>query len=109
MKNGKKRRKEVYVTIILTESTTSQLNLSLPHLENLHPENSQVCLITPREYKYFERTNKDQPSTSKEAPEKETDDIYLKMSSDIGLFSKNNCSSTSIMYCKCWKSNQLAC
>lgn len=102
MKNGKERRKDIYVTIILTESTTSQLNLSLPHLEHLHPENSKICLITPSEYSYFERKSKDtnQASTSKDYSDKGFDEIYLKISSDIALFSINNLSSSSLMYCK---------
>lgn len=101
MKNGNKRRKDVYVTIILTESTTSELNLSLPHLERLHPENSKICLVTPSEYSYFERKNKesDRPSTSEDSS-KGIEEIYLKISSDVGLFSKNNFSSSSVMYCK---------
>lgn len=102
MQNGKKRRKEVYVTIILTESTTSQLNLSLPHLEHLHPENSNVCLITPSEYSFCKPKDKDkdQPGTSTQSSDKELGEIYLNIPSDIGLFSMNNFSSSSVMYCK---------
>lgn len=102
MKNEKTRRKDVYVTIILTESTASDLNLNLPHLERLHPENSQVCLRTPSEYNCFEKTNKEKdcPSTSREPPSKEMKNANLEISSDVGLFSKHSFSSSSLMYSK---------
>lgn len=102
MKNEKNRRKDVFVTIIFTESTASDLNLSLPHLERLHPENSQICLITSSECNSFEKSNneKDCPSTSKEPLSEEIKDNNLEISSDVGLFSKNNFSSSSIMYSK---------
>ncbi|XP_074028056.1 uncharacterized protein isoform X2 [Leptinotarsa decemlineata] len=102
--------KDTFVTLILTESTTSLLKLSLPHLEHLHPENSNVCLITPSEYSYFQKLREKNASrgegsdltagTSKgdEIQIEEVQEIYLKISSDVALFSKSNCSSNSYMY-----------
>lgn len=42
-----KDKKDILVSIVLTESTTSLLQLDLPHLEDLDSENSQssVCAI----------------------------------------------------------------
>ncbi|CAG9862293.1 unnamed protein product [Phyllotreta striolata] len=42
---------DVYVTILLTESTTSFLNLNLPHVECMHPDNSKIFIISPEKYK----------------------------------------------------------
>lgn len=107
MKNGKSRRKDVYVTIILTESIASDLNLSVPHLERLHPDNSQICLISPSEYKNLQKRSKekDNPSSSNAATSEEVETSNLKISSDVGLFSMNNFSSSSVMYCKYFLSN----
>lgn len=102
MRDEKGKKKDVYVTIILTESATSLLNLNLPHLEKLHPSNSKICLISPSEYNSYGKTiktkckqtpgNKRRAGTSR----KDKDEpIFLKISSDVGLFSTSNCSSSS--------------
>lgn len=95
--------KEVFVTMILSESTTSLLKLNIPHLENIDPDNSMVCVIkASQQYgPHKDQTNEngdEKPSTSKE--NKSLEQLYLKISSDIGLFNQNNSSSTSLMYGK---------
>lgn len=97
MQNENKKKKDIYVTIILTESATSLLNLNSVHyLENLQEDNSNICIITPADYEK-EKPDKDSPGTSKDLDEKEkaTNNIFLKISSDIGFFSTSNCSSAS--------------
>ncbi|XP_018574513.1 uncharacterized protein LOC108913444 isoform X2 [Anoplophora glabripennis] len=106
MQNESKNCKDVFVTLILTESTSSLLNLNLPHLERIHPENSQICLITPSELNYFKKKYQkskenlgqlDVASTSHggDAGDKNIEEIYLKISSDMALFSNGNFSSSS--------------
>ncbi|CAG9821963.1 unnamed protein product [Phaedon cochleariae] len=96
---------EIFVTLVLTESTTSLLNLSLQHLEHFHPENSRICLITPSEYSYLKEkySNEDKqylanPGCSNDREGRQIEEIYLKISSDVALFSTNICSSSSFMY-----------
>lgn len=106
MQNENKNCKDVFVTLILTESTSSLLNLNLPHLERLHPEDSQICLITPSEFNYFKKKYQksgenlrqgEDASTSHggEVGNKNIEEIYLKISSDVALFSNGHFSSSS--------------
>lgn len=49
LKNGVEN---IFVTILLSESTTSFLNLNLPHVEHMHPDNSKIFIISPEHYKH---------------------------------------------------------
>lgn len=99
-------KKDVFVTLILTESTSSLLNLNLPHLEKVHPENSQICLISPSEFSYFKKkyqisadnlreSNSAGTSGDGNADSKDIEEIYLKISSEVALFTKSRFSSSS--------------
>uniref|UniRef100_A0A6P7H7Y6 Uncharacterized protein LOC114345435 n=1 Tax=Diabrotica virgifera virgifera TaxID=50390 RepID=A0A6P7H7Y6_DIAVI len=119
MQNGK-QKKDLYVTIVLSESTASLLKLSLPHLNLTDPQNSRIFLISPSHYRcsksLVDLKEENTPTTSQGVKseilfkyqslqeEKEsrhiTQDIFLYMSSDVGLFSKSNCSSKSVVYGK---------
>ncbi|KAJ8933934.1 hypothetical protein NQ314_013690 [Rhamnusium bicolor] len=106
---NKNAKKDVFVTLILTESTSSLLNLNLPHLEHIHPENSKICLITLSDFSYFQRQHElsenmieqsDNATTSNEddAVNYNVEEIFLKISSDVALFTTSNCSSSSCTY-----------
>lgn len=103
---NKDNKKDVFVTLVLTESTSSLLNLNLPHLEKIHPENSQICLITPSEFSYFKKKYQKSADNLKEASSagssrvvstesKNIEEIYLKISSEVALFSTGHFSSSS--------------
>ncbi|KAJ8978040.1 hypothetical protein NQ317_013568, partial [Molorchus minor] len=71
------------------------------------PGDSKICLITPSEFSYFQKQHEnsrnsdlsDAAGTSGENSTKDNlEEIYLKISSDIGLFATSNCSSSSGMY-----------
>ncbi|KAJ8960028.1 hypothetical protein NQ318_009465 [Aromia moschata] len=109
MQNGNQVDKNIFVTLILTESTSSLLNLNVAQLEHLHPENSKICLITPSEFSYFkkqhekdetkvEQSNSAGTSQENRSVEENLEEVYLKISSDVGLFTTSNCSSSSCMY-----------
>ncbi|XP_072383997.1 uncharacterized protein [Diabrotica undecimpunctata] len=121
MQNGK-QEKDLYVTIVFSESTASLLKLSLPHLNYTDPENSRIFLISPSHYKCSQSQvdfkEENTPTTSQSVnseilfkyqalqEEKEgkpiSQDIFLYISSDVGLFSKSNCSSKSNIYEGCY-------
>ncbi|CAG9836630.1 unnamed protein product [Diabrotica balteata] len=121
MQNGK-QEKDLYVTIVFSESTASLLKLSLPHLNHTDPENSRIFLISPSHYKcsksQVDFKEENTPTTSQSVnseilfkyqalqEEKEgkpiSQDIFLYISSDVGLFSKSNCSSKSNIYEGCY-------
>ncbi|KAJ8917157.1 hypothetical protein NQ315_012649 [Exocentrus adspersus] len=104
---NKHKKKDVFVTLILTESTSSLLDLNLPHVEKVDPDDSKICLITPSEFGYFKKKHgkssdgleqAERAGTSKEGAEsgKNVEEIYLKISSDVALFSNNFSSSSCV-------------
>ncbi|XP_030768403.1 E3 ubiquitin-protein ligase MARCH3-like isoform X2 [Sitophilus oryzae] len=90
---NEKPKKEVFVTLILTESTSSLLNLNAPHLENTHPENSKICVITEADYAILKEQQKLINESSVNSSNND-----LELASNIALFSTSNCSSNSEMY-----------
>nr|CAH7746245.1 unnamed protein product [Callosobruchus chinensis] len=105
MQHVESSKKNVFVALIFTESTASGLNLSLPHLDHLHPDNSKICIITTSEYSYLkkckEKVNQCKDDShvascsSKE--DKKLEEIYLKLSSDVGFFNTGHYSSSSCL------------
>ncbi|XP_050300948.1 E3 ubiquitin-protein ligase MARCHF3-like [Anthonomus grandis grandis] len=92
-KSHTQRKKDVFVTIVVTESTSSLLSLDAPHLEHTHPDNSKICVLTEKDFKQLKKSlvqeEVDKPSTSVGLEGK------LKINSEVALFSTSNCSSSS--------------
>ncbi|XP_076252373.1 E3 ubiquitin-protein ligase MARCHF3-like isoform X1 [Rhynchophorus ferrugineus] len=94
-KTPNKKSKDIFVTIILTESTSSLLNLNVPHLENLHPEDSRICIITEKDYEFLKKQQMKKKSSKRTNAQ---DSTHTNIASDVALFSTSNCSSNSEMY-----------
>ncbi|CAH2003618.1 unnamed protein product [Acanthoscelides obtectus] len=92
-------KRHVFVALIFTESTASVLNISLPHLEHLHPDDSKICVVTASEYSYLKKCRQQSKKTKDDnvtsTGSKQLEEIYLKLSSDVGLFTTSNYSSSS--------------
>ncbi|CAG9762120.1 unnamed protein product [Ceutorhynchus assimilis] len=92
-KSQKAKPKRVLVTLILTESTASLLKLNVPHLDETHPANSRICIFTQKALM----------KSLELMPKAENDygtyinlsNDCIKINSEVGLFSKSNCSSAS--------------
>ncbi|KAK9890888.1 hypothetical protein WA026_012230 [Henosepilachna vigintioctopunctata] len=52
-----KKRRDVIVSLFLTESTASLFNSKIPHLEDLHPSESRICIISSSETNYDKKRN----------------------------------------------------
>ncbi|KAL1513985.1 hypothetical protein ABEB36_003316 [Hypothenemus hampei] len=85
-----KNKKDVFVTLILTESTSSFLSLDVPHLDHTLPENSRICVITEKDFQTIKsKRNEEQTPGSSSA------DHRVEIGSTVALFSTSNCSSSS--------------
>lgn len=96
MRKHQNETKDIFVTIILTESTSSLLSLDLPHIEQTHPKNSRICVITDTELKALKHQQRDEEPSPGTPVGCGLDNFQI--ASTVALFSISNCSSNSELY-----------
>lgn len=95
------KTKDVFVTIVVTESTCSELSLHAPHLDQTDTENSRICVITEKDYLALKKLKKDQDRQQAAGTSIGLGDNSVKLTSEVALFSTSNVSSTSEFIADC--------